>query len=147
MPYAGGWFECAQRGCVFAYTQPGKPVIDAANDGFGGIVRVLRRASGLGVLLIREHAAQGRILFCPRGMLGIKDLRQSAPAHIAGQDVLFRLAGHGNAVVRQFFELFNGPQIVRQLYPSSTGSKGAQTDAVVLTRVSIPISSRISHWL
>ena len=57
MPYAGGWFECAQRGCVFAYTQPGKPVIDAANDGLGRVVRVLRRAPGLGVFLIRERTS------------------------------------------------------------------------------------------
>ena len=72
-------------------------------------------------------------------MLGVKDLRQAPPAHIASQNVFFFAAGHGDAVVRQFLELFNGPQVIGQFDTGPTYANGAQWDAIVLTRVSIPI--------
>ena len=83
--YAYRWFKDTQgrRGCVFADAKAFKPSINAADDGFRRVVGVLSRTPCLGIFCVRQHTAQGRVLFGPRGMLGVKDLRQATPTHIA----------------------------------------------------------------
>ena len=68
--------------------QTGKALINAADNADFGIVSVQSRALGAAVFLVGKQTFQFLKLLFPVGLVGIKDICQTAPAHILGQDGL-----------------------------------------------------------
>ena len=68
-------------------------LIDGADDGGAGVVGIEDGAPGRVVLLRRQGLLQLRVFFGPVLLVRVKGIRQSAPAHIAGQDLLFLRCG------------------------------------------------------
>ena len=78
-------------------------VIDCPDNGGGGIVGIQGGRSGGGVFLRGEGGVQFLELICPTILFLVKGVRQTAPAHIPGKDLLF-LRGGVPAVKLQFMQ-------------------------------------------
>ena len=98
-----------------AISQPnsGEPLIDTSDDGFRGIVGVLRGAAGRRIVVRGEQTLQFPVFSGPLLVFGIKDLRQPAPANIADKDFLFLRRGQFSVVGLELFEQAYGGDIVR----------------------------------
>ena len=87
--HAAGWLQDVAM--LEAYVL--QSLIDGADDGGAGVVGIEDGAPGRVVLLRGQGLLQLHVFFGPVLLGRIKGIRQSAPAHIAGQDVLFLRRG------------------------------------------------------
>ena len=87
--HAAGWLQDVAM--LEAYVL--QSLIDGADDGGAGVVGIEDGAPGRVVLLRGQGLLQLRVFFGPVLLVRVKGIRQSAPAHIAGQDLLFLRRG------------------------------------------------------
>ena len=89
-------------------------VIDRPDHGRRGIVRVQGGSPGHLILFRRQHALQFTVLIRPGGIVLVKRLRKTAPAHVSGQDLLI-LRGSGTAFFLQRFQCPDRPDVALKL--------------------------------
>ena len=68
-------------------------IVDATDDGGAGVVGIQSAGTGGSVLVLGKQSFQFGVLFCPSVLVGIKSIRQTAPAHILGKHLLFLSGG------------------------------------------------------
>ena len=89
-------------------------LIDGLDDGGAGVVGVEGGRSGGSVFLRGEGGVQFPELACPTVLLLVKGIRQTAPAHIAGEDLLL-LRGGVPAVKLQLMQEVDGVHVGPEL--------------------------------
>ena len=96
-----------------AEAKAGKPLIDASDNGFRGIMGVLGGAAGGGINVRGKQALHFPVFGGPLLVFGVKDLRQATPSHIADKDFLFLRCGRLRAVGLKLFEQAYGGDVIR----------------------------------
>lgn len=100
-----------QFACAEANTR--KPLVNASNDRFRGIVRVLRGAAGGGVDVRGKQSLHFPIFSGPLFVFRVKDLRQATPADIADKDFLFFRRGRLRAAGLKLLQQAYGGGVIR----------------------------------
>ena len=93
--------------------EAGKPLIDTPDDRFRGIVRVLCGAAGGGIGVRGKQPLHFPVFGGPLLVFGIKDLRQTAPAHIADKGFLFFRRGQFCVAGLKLLQQADGGDVIR----------------------------------
>ena len=126
--------------------EAGKPQIDASDNGFRGIVGVLSRTAGGRIVFRGKQALHFPVFGSPLFVLGVKDLRQPAPTHIADKDFLFFRRGQCRAVGLKLFEQAYGGDVIHIFGFCAANAQPVLGGYLVIFRfMSIPMLSNISE--
>lgn len=138
-------FQNAER---FASTEAetGKPLIHAQDDGFRGIVGILRGAAGGDVDVRGKQALHFPVFSSPLLVFGVKDLRQTSPAHIADKDFLFFRRGRLRAAGLELLQQAYGGDVIRIFgFRADNAQPVFWTYSVIFRLMSMPMLRNISE--
>jgi len=112
-------------------------IVNTTDDGRAGIMGVQGAGTGSSVLVLGKQPFQFGVLFCPSVLVGVKSIRQTAPAHILGKHLLF--LGGGTPVL---------------LFQLEQGADGFNVPGILLLCAAlaqmiirdVEVSSRLRRW-
>ena len=126
--------------------EPGKPLIDAPDDGFRGIVSVLCGAPGGRVFIGGEYALKFPVFRRPFVVFRVKDLRKTTPSDKTHQRAFFFRGGQFRTVGLELLQQTYGGEVIRIFFLCAADAKLIfRAYSVIFRFISTPQLSKISQ--
>ena len=126
--------------------ESGKPLIDAPDDGFRGIVSVLCGAPGGRVFIGGEYALKFPVFRRPFVVFGVKDLRKTTPSDKTHQRAFFFRGGQFRTVGLELLQQTYGGEVIRIFFLCAADAKLIfRAYPVIFRFISTPQLSKISQ--
>lgn len=107
---------------------------------------ILRGAAGGGIVFRGKQPLHFPVFSGPLSVLGVKNLRQPAPSHIADEDFLFFRRGRFRAVGLKLLEQAYGGDVIRILgFRAANAQPVFGSYPVIFRLMSMPMLSNISE--